>query len=265
MSVDVPREDSPMKQLFVLAPLTLASCSVIPSISVTPRYGPLDIDGDIAVSSTNANASSDADTLGLEDENVFTPRVDASWGPADIMVTGFSTEYAGRGMAEAQLDLGGVIINAGEMVDSSLDLTVGGAIVTFDLIPTGLVDIGIGLGATKIDFDARITSVSSSNSVSSAEDFIVPVLAARVGTDLGPIRLNVHASGLTGEYDDVDATFFDLDVYGEYSFEDLLGAYAAIAVGYRTIILDVEYTDSSSDIDADLEFAGIYFGLTVGI
>lgn len=251
----------------LLAALSLlaTSCSLVPSLSVTPRYGWLEPNGDVSVSSASANAASDVETLGLEEEGTFSPRLDFGWGPLDLMASGFQTEFEGRGFAEAQLDLGGVIINQGEAVDSSLDLLVGGVSATFDLIPTQLFDLGLGLGVTYVDFDARIRSVNTGLSVGSAEEFVIPVLAARLGTQLGPVKLNLHGSGLSGSYEDIDATLADFDLFAEYSFEDLLSFYAAVVVGYRYLMLDVEYVEQQSDIDAELDFSGVYFGLTVGI
>jgi hypothetical protein len=245
--------------------LVSSGCAVVPSLSVTPRFGPLDIDGDVLVSSVGAAASSSVDGLGLDSENVLSPRVDFAWGPADIMLSSTQAEYSGRGTAESELDLGGMTVNLGDPVRSALDLSILAGLATFDFIPTDLIDLGLGIGASIVDFDAEVEALDDGAVVGSDEKFLIPVLAARAGTELGPFTLSLHANGLTGKYDDVEATYVDLDLAGEYSFEEMLGFYAALVVGYRTTTLDVEYEDQGSDIEADLEFSGVYFGLTVGI
>ncbi len=252
----------PLAAVLVLAS---AGCSLIPSFSVTPRYGLLEPRGDVSVSSASASAASDVETLGLEEEGVFAPRADFAWGPLDLMANGFATEFEGRGVAEAQLDLGGVIINQGETVDTSLDLTLASLIATFELIPTDLIDFGLGFGATYVDFDADVRSVSSGQSVGSAEEFVLPVLAARLGSRLGPVRLGLTGSGLSGSYEGMEATVADLDFSAEFSFGDLLPFYTSLVGGYRYVLIEVEYEEQGSDIDADVDLSGVYFGLTVGI
>ena len=251
--------------LVVLA-LLASGCQLTPSISAIPRIGPLAVDGDILVSSSVASVGSDAEELGLdEDESVFSPRVDIGWGPAHIMVTAYGAEYDGTGTAEGQLDLGGVTISAGEMVESNLEVNSLNLVTTFDFVPTKLVDVGLGVGARVIDFQGSIESLSSGDSIVSDETFALPVLALRGAVDVGPLEVSLIGSGLTGTYSDIEATVLDLDLLGEYRFDEFLGFHGSLVFGYRYIAIDVEYTDDGSDVDADLNFSGPYIGLALGI
>ena len=249
-----------------LLAVALGSCQLAPSLSVLPRVGQLDIEGDVLVSSSIASVASDAEELGFDqDDATFQPRVDLRWGPAHITASGYIADYEGTGTAEGQLDLGGVVIAAGEQVESALDVTSVNLVTTFDLVPTSLVDVGIGIGARVVDFEGQVRSLSSGDSIDSDELFALPVAALRAGVALGPVQLSAIASGLSGSYDDIDATVIDVDVLAEYRFDDFLGFHGSFVAGYRHIGIDVEYTDDGSDVDADLDFTGPYIGLALGI
>ena len=134
---------------------------------------------DILVSATGSAVSSDTDALGLdEDSSVFSPRVDFSWGPADLMLTVYEAEFQGTGTTPSQLDLGGVIIAAGDTVQTDLDVSVANLIATFDLLPTGFVDLGAGFGLRLAEFSGNIRSTNTGLEIGSDETFILPALAA---------------------------------------------------------------------------------------
>lgn len=238
----------------------------MPRVSATPRFGPLDIAGDIAVSSTDTSVRSDVEALGFdEDQTVFSPRADFSWGPAHVMASGYIASYDGSGRAEADLDLGGVLINAGDEVESDLDVQSVSVTTTFDLVPTELLDVGLGVGARYIGFDGSIQSVSTAESISSEEAFVLPTLAARVAVGVGPLDFSVIGSGIAAEASGIEAAFADVDAMIEYSFERWLNFHGGIVLGYRYIMMDVDYEDGGSDIEADLDFQGFFFGLTLGV
>ena len=136
---------------------------------------------------------------------------------------------------------------------------------TFDIVPTSIVDLGIGLGARVVDFEGTVQSLSSGDSIASDELFALPVAALRGAVRLGPVEVSLIASGLTGSYDDIDATVIDVDLLGEYRFDDFLGFHGSLVAGFRHIGIEVEYTDDGSDVDADLDFSGPYIGLSLGI
>lgn len=250
----------------VLWALLACACQLTPSLVAIPRYGGLDISGDVLVSANSASVGSDVGELGFEDDSsVFQPRLDFAWGPAHVAASAYWAEYEGTGTAESQLDLGGVVISAGEQVESSLELTSANVVATFDLVPTDIIDVGIGLGARYIDFAGNVRSLSSGNSIASAEVIALPVAAARVAVALGPFEVSAVGSGLTGSYSGIDATVLDVDVMGEYTFERFLGFHGSLVVGYRYITIEVDYTDQGSDVEADLDFSGPYVGLALGI
>jgi hypothetical protein len=251
---------------WAVALLLGGGCAAVPHAYLTPRVGPLDVDGDVAISSSSGTASTSADALGLdEDTIVFNPRIDASWGGLDLMLSGYRGRFSGSGRTEGQFDLGGVVIAAGEDVDSRLDLGQASLLATWDLVPGNLIDLGIGLGASAFDVDARVRSQSSGDEVETDEVFVVPLLAARAAVTLGDFQLGLHWSGIVVDVGDVDARFHDFDLMARWCFLDTGSIVGALVAGYRLMLVDAEYDDGGSRVDVDLDFHGPYFGLTLGL
>lgn len=244
----------------------LGACSIIPSVAVTPRLGQLTPKGDIAAadSGVGITASADVEELGFDSDTVFQPRVDFGWGPLDIIGTYDSGTYEGDGTATADLDFGGMTIVAGTPVSSRLEVETINVIGTFDFIPTDMVDIGIGLGARSVDFDALIESQGGPEVIESSEQFVLPVAAARAAVALGGFSVVAIGSGLTGEYDGVEGTILDVDLMASYDF-DFAGFFWGVVAGYRYQRSDLAYEDEGSDVDTELTFDGPYFGLTIGL
>lgn len=249
------------RSITALLLLTLAGCNIVPDARASLRYQPLDLSGDFAATTGVATTASSFEALGLGDSvNTVSPRAELSFAGFDLMVSAFEYSNDGSGTAQGSIDLGGTTISGGEMVTTDLDLTNAVAQITWDVVPTDLVDFGIGVGVSYIDLGLTINGAISGTG-STEESLPVPVLAARAEVELGPLTANVHVHGLKLEYDGTDATYIDADLFLSYGFSELLGVDAEAQLGYRFITLDLEYEDGSDNIDANLEFSGIYFGL----
>lgn len=247
-----------------LVALALAACSA-PSIIITPRVSRLDIGGDVgAQQGTSVSASASASSLGLEaDSSTFGGRVDIVAG-AHWTLSAQSSSHGGQGVADAQLSSGAGTINVGDPVDSQFDLALYSGAVTFDLIPTDMFELGIGLGVTALDVDARFTDLSNSATVTTSEILPVPFLAGRLGFKLGACEV----SGLLGwihiNYDGDEASFLDFDgmarvrVLGD---GDRVAGY--LALGYRFLNVQAEYADNGNAVDVDVDFDGPWVGLSL--
>ncbi|MCZ6596306.1 MAG: hypothetical protein O7B99_01560 [Planctomycetota bacterium] len=236
----------------------------MPGIAVTPRYGPSEADGDIAISSIGMLVRSSVDQMGVEqDDSVFSPRIDIDWGPVDITLTTFDALYEGSGTAEAQLDLGGVVISAGDRVDSKLDLFLFFSAVTWDFVPGDTFCAGLGLGYGIVDFKADIESLSTGDSIGSAETFGIPLLVARAGVSTGRLDVSLLLSGLAARADGDEVALLDADLFARYELVSHGVVAGALSLGYRYIMVDAEYDTLGSGVDADLDFQGPYFGLTL--
>ena len=252
----------------VLTILALASsCNILPSARITPRVGTLELDGDISAGAPGVSATADMEDLGfIDDGSVFSPRVDLAWGPVDLIASGLNAQYEGDGTAAVDLTVGGTTISGGADVHSELDLNMVSLLAVWDFIPTDVVDFGIGLGVQAIDFDTSITSTDMVPvTIETSESAPFPVIAARGAVQLFDLEISAVASGVSLDISGVDATFLDLDVMASYTFEEFLGFYGAIVAGYRQIDMDVEYSDSGSDVALDFALSGPYFGLTLGL
>ncbi|MHC4521495.1 MAG: hypothetical protein ACYTAS_23120 [Planctomycetota bacterium] len=119
-----------------------------PRVKPGVRVGQLDIGGQFgAISDAGvASASSSASALGLDAEAILQPHVDLDWTRWHLWLTGFHAEYSGSGTAQATIDLGGrPPITAGTPVGTDADFTYVTGNVVYDILPTDLVDLGLGL------------------------------------------------------------------------------------------------------------------------
>ena len=120
----------------------MASCA-FPDLRLYPRYGAMGLDGDIGANATGVSSQASTDSLGIDDENVFQPRVDFDWDPMHIYAQGYQVEFEGEGTAESTFDFGdGNGITIGDDVQTNLDLTVYTGSVVFDILPDFLLDLG---------------------------------------------------------------------------------------------------------------------------
>lgn len=248
--------------LALLAPLLLGSC--LPRLAVMPRYGPVDVDGELGISDSGTVAKGSLSEAGFEeDDGVVGAVVDLKWGSPHLMVSTQSSTHDGDGRLETTLSQDGVTIPAGTAVSSDLDLGLHQALLTFDLVP-GDLEVGIGFGVTVVDFDASITDPGSGESVSTDETVPIPVLAARAGTRLGRLGLEGVVSGMAVNSSDVEAAILDLDLSARWHLfggEDHLNG--SIVLGYRTVALEADYEDDDDEVELDATFDGFYLGFQV--
>lgn len=249
-----------------LVPLLVAlSGCVAPRVDITPRLGQFDVDGDIGVSTTSVTATNSVKDAGLQDdESVFGGRVDLTWGGVHLTASAQKSNHDGDGVLEADLSQGGVTITAGTTVASELDLGLYSGIVTFDLIPVDNFELGLGLGATVVDFDASFTDTGSGDRVATDESVPIPLLAARAGAAFGPVDLSALAGGMKVKFDGDDASYVDLDLMARLRVlgggERLTGW---VALGWRQVDLNVDYDDGDDSVEVDMQFSGPYLGITL--
>jgi hypothetical protein len=246
----------------VLAALPLtcfAACST-PSIRAGPSVGFANLDGDFAASSGSISASNDFSDLGLDDrETEIGARVDLKWGSPHLTVSFARTEMSGDGTTTAQLENDGVIIPVGASVDSDVELTHGQAVITFDLLPTDMFELGLGVGVEALAIDGTIEDTGSGDSIETDETAPIPVIAARAGFGLGPVDVSLLATGMDLEIDGDEVSFFDFDLRGSVS----LFSHGELVLGYRRWEADLEYDDDGDRIAADFTLDGPYIGFSL--
>jgi hypothetical protein len=253
-----------MKLLVSCAALLLSACQVVPIVGLTPRYGPVELDGEIGVSSQSTVVTSTTDALGIEeDDGVLSPRVDFSWGGFDTWASWYDARFAGTGTAEGQIDLGGTVIAAGEPTDSELDILLGTSGLTYDFVPGETFDLGVGLGVGYVDFDANITSLTSGESVQSAESFFMPLGAVRAAWAFSTFELSAVVTGFAWKVDEDEVEVFYGDAKLSWKFLHAVDMQGGLVVGYRLTSVSANYEQDDSTFDTELDFAGPYAGLTI--
>ena len=202
------------------------------------------------------------------DDGTFAPKAEFEWGGFELSVAHSDTQHASAGVTDATLELDGITISGSEPVYTDFKMAKTDVLMTWDIVPTDAVDLGIGFGAALLDLDASITMLNAPFSeIATDESVPVPMLAGRIGFDIGDLELEGLVSGLSVDVDGNSATVIDLDVGLDWHLLDIAGnAYGAITLGYKSFDIDVEYDDGASgSVDLDLGFSGPYFGVTLSI
>ena len=258
-----------VKLNYTLAALSLSLCSCgLPSLALHPRMGAMDLDGHLAANTTGAPAmATSAADLGLDEgEDEVMPRADLKWVGMHLSASQFTAAYAGTGQVDAEIDLGdGNTIDVGADVATDLDFDVTSLHYTWDLIPGETVEAGIGLGLALVDFRTSMVETSGGglDSASTEESIPVPLLAARLGFNLGPVELSGVAGFLQISDGDNEASVRDLDLMAVYEVFSGTGASLGLNVGYRQFDLEANYGDGDSTVDMDLGLSGICYGITL--
>jgi hypothetical protein len=256
-----------MRFLPVLASGALiASCST-PRFDITPRYGPLDIEGDVGMSQGAVVGKADLESSGLqEDDSVLGGRFDFDWGGSHLMVSTQKSSHGGSGTMTATVSSGGNTITAGTAVDSEFDLGLHTAAYTFDFIPTDLLEVGIGLGLSYVDMFASFTEPISGETVEGDQELPIPLIAARLGTRIWRVDASLQLSGMALDIDGDSMSYFDADLMAKlrlFGGEDHLAGH--LTAGYRWVDLAVDYEDDGDRVDGDVTLQGPYIGVTVSI
>ena len=250
-------------RLAILAALPwLAWGCFVPEIAVEPRYGPVDVEGEIGISSGSSSATNDVDAVGIEDDDgALGVRGDFKWGSPHLTLDLQQSTHDGDGVLEADLSQGGVTIAAGTPVETDFDLGLYSAYLTFDLIP-GDLELGLGFGVAGVDLDFESTDPGTGQSVSTDELLPVPMIAGRAGIGLGPVDLEALVGAMAYKSGDTDVTLVDGHASGRFRIlgdgDRLSGA---LVGGLRYVMIDAEYEDGSDDVTGDLEVLGPFVGL----
>jgi hypothetical protein len=243
----------------LIASVTLPSCGA-PSASVTPFIASVGIDGDLAVGDgAGTSVASTFQDLGLDDnEAVVGGIVRLNFAGAELSVAGYGVDFSGTGTATGDFEYQGSVISAGTDLASDISLDTARALFTWDIIPLDGLDLGLGFGATLLDLDLRLQEIGGAGTTITSKELIpVPLLAARAAWTWGPVDLRADAGGLVIEYDESEASLFDIGVSASVD----LFKVGNLVVGYKTVKIDAEYSDNDALIDTDLDLDGYYMGV----
>lgn len=250
-------------------PLLLAAACSAPSLDLTPRLAMLEPEGSFGFNDTLGNQVSQdlPDNLGLEkDSSSLGLRADLDLGAPHLTASIQGSTHDGEGVLDGEIEYDEQVIDADASVATDFSLTGYSFIATWDLIPGDSFELGLGLGANVLDIQMEVQSKDDpTQSVAFDELAPVPVVAVRVGGDIGPVSLSALASGLSVSIGDLDATYLDLDLMAKWRLLGEKGGFAgSLAAGWRHTHLDAELDDDADQVDLDLTFSGPWFGATIG-
>jgi len=244
-----------------------AACSA-PSFSVEPRVAIPKPSGHLAAATPGGSlvANDVEDALNLEADGASLGiRADIELGSPHIVLAWMQSASDGDGTLTGQLSDDGVILPADTDVATDFDLGLASGIVTFDLVPTEMVEVGIGFGVHVVDLDASVTSRDPGNPgrIDLETTLPVPVLAIQAGVEFGRLELRGLASGMDYSSSGDSATFLDFDVGARFRILGE-GVTGSLALGWRYSRLDARYEDDDDNADVDLRLSGPYFGIAIG-
>ena len=261
-----------IQKLTLVLALSLSAGCAIPSVDVMPRYGTVDAEGSFGVRDKTTPGSletADMGTAGFQkDDSVLGLRADMDLGMPRFMVSLQNSNHDGSGTLDANLtDSDGNNITVGTPVDSRLDLGLYKGVVTFDLFPTEMFELGLGFGLAAIDAEASITDTAPGGDTLDVDELVpLPVLALRGGVQLGNFEVSGLLDGMKLSASDDDVTYVDLDLFARYAFfggEDRMRL--SVALGYRHVDVDLEADDGDEEALLDATFSGPYFALQFSI
>lgn len=242
-----------------LLPFTAIGCST-PQIALTPEYSLSKLDGHFGASTSSVSAQSSFDDLGLDEQSEqLGGRVDLKWGLPHLSVSYAESSFSGDGTATAQLTQGGVTIPAGASVDSSLDLDIASAVLTFDLLPSDTAEAGIGFGIQGLDFQGSVRDTGSGQSVDTSEMVPIPVIAVRASAEIWRIEASALIAGSKVSFNGDDLSYYDVDLQGRLRIFE----HGWLALGWRQVHVDLQYDDGGDAVDADLTLKGPYLGFVL--
>lgn len=207
------------------------------------------LDGDLNDESGNTATLED---LGIEDnEVVLVPRALLSFGGVGLLIDAWRFETDGDGTVEETFTFGGVDFVVSEDVHTDVDITNIRGLMTVPVVSTSFIKISLLGGISYYDFNVTVTGETSGRGSVSAP-VPVPLLGILAQAKLGPLLLEVEASGLTFDYGDYDIDYFDAQASVGISLFKIV----ALRAGYRLVSIDGTIEGYSVDGLLDGFFVG---------
>ena len=212
-----------MKRILVLLAATAASCST-PSVSVVPYAAMNSLDGSVASSGSGVAVSTDLEGLGISDsETVMGGRIDFAGANSHWSIAHSSSAFEGSGQLDGLLDVGGFEFEASAPTDTTMEVGTTSVMWTYDWGLGDTAHFGLGLGVTSLGLAMDITGQVDDDGVpggstspqtgSMDETLPIPMLGARIGGDIGPLRLEASYGFLDVAAEDAEVSVTDLDIY----------------------------------------------------
>jgi len=241
-------------------------CSA-PQFAVEPRLDQPAVSGQVAAAAPGQplepNDVEGALDLG-SDDSAFGVRADIRFGSPHIVLSFLGSGFDGEGTLTGQLSDDGVVLPAGTDVGTDVEFGLYSGVMTFDVVPTDTVEVGLGFGLYVADLDATVVSRDAGNpgTIDLQTTLPIPVLALQAAFEFGDLEIRGLVAGMHLQIDGDEATFYDLDFGARYRLFDA-GVSGSIGLGWRYSRLDAEYEDDDDNASVDLRLSGPYLGITI--
>lgn len=199
------------------------------------------------------------DDVGLDDSEV-SPALELSVGTPIFDFHGFigwqSWSTDGSAEISEEIDFGGTTFTAGTDVKSEASLSDLYAEVNWAPIALDVAGFSIGLAAHQISVTTSLES--NGEKVELDESGIVPTLALRAYVaPIDAIEVEVMAHGLAVPTGDISGSLAILQ--GQVSYYPLENI--GVIGGWRHTMIDLEFEDGGSKVEASLALSGPFLGL----
>jgi hypothetical protein len=266
MKIDLFRNHAQVVVALTLALLLTGASALHAAPRITPglRVSILDIDGQFGAIGSGGvlDLGSSASALGLDSETIFQPQVDFDWKKWHLWLIGFKADYSGSGTAEANIQLGNLPpITAGTPVRTDAGFSYITANLIYDIIPTDVVEVGLGLGGGLVDYDLAFQSELSPLRIAtdSTLPFAFPIL--RIAKAFGRFGLLGTIGGIAVNYSGNDISYLQADVSASYRlFGEEKKLQGLVTLGYQYFRMDYEYEDQGGTGIIDVTLEGPYLG-----
>lgn len=192
-------------------------------------------------------------TLGVDETSGSAyVRAEADWGPHRVRVSGFGSTPSGQGtLSDAFGDLA-----AGTNVQSQLDYVNVSSAYTWDLVPTDLVRVGVGLELGYHSFDLLVQDRASIAFERLQADLWLPMPCIDAEVDLGPVSLCANLGAFQADLGDADGQYFDAEAFVRW--EPWMGI--EFLGGWRSLSVDAGGDAGNRAFDADFDIEGWFVG-----
>jgi len=179
----------------------------------------------------------------------------------------FGYHDKGKRTADYEFDFDGITFPVGARLDSSIDIDLYVANLSYNFIRTERARFGVGVGVHVADFDLKVSGkVYAGNTERDKgigdEELLAPlpniyVMGAYSFTDRFLVRAG--GGGMSLNSGDWDGSLYFVNAFVEYwPFR-----YAGIGTGYRYISVDIEYEPGHKKETYDVDLPGPVFYVTV--
>jgi hypothetical protein len=251
-----------MTPLLRLLPLVLlpamAGCFPHARAYVGPAF--LRIQGDVALQDSGGTLNLGTernnfdDQLGQGDrETSLYLRGEVDLGPQRVRVQAF--DHSAQGSGTLAGDFGDIA--GGSNVTTDLSFVNASGSWTWDILPTSLLRLGVGVQVSYLDLDLTVNEVSSTDFEQIKSELLLPMPCVDAELDFGDFSVGASLSAISADLGDGSGRYWDADAFVRY--EPMINV--EVIGGARYLLVDASADASGRDVDADFDVFGWFLGV----